>query len=41
MSWSTTVRMGKKLVVDGIFDELTLLLGVGSGKEEIRIIRKS
>lgn len=32
---------GKKLVVDGIFDELTLLLGVGSGKEEIRIIRKS
>ena len=32
---------GKKLVVDGIFDELTLLRGVGAGKEEIRIIRKS
>jgi len=31
---------GKKFVVDGIFDEISLLLGVGSRREEVRIIRK-
>lgn len=31
---------GKQLVVDGLFDDLSLLLGVGSRKEEVRIRRK-
>ena len=31
---------GKTLEVDGIFDEIALLLGVGSKREEIRIVRK-
>ena len=31
---------GKTLVVDGLFDNISLLLGVGSKKEEVRIIRK-
>lgn len=31
---------GKNLVVDGLFDEIVLLLGVGSKREEVRIIRK-
>ena len=32
---------GGKLVVDGLFDEIVLLLGVGRAREEVRIIRKS
>lgn len=31
---------GKNLVVDGLFDDISLLLGVGSKREEVRIIRK-
>lgn len=31
---------GKNLVVDGLFEDISLLLGVGSKKEEVRIIRK-
>ncbi len=31
---------GKTLVVDGLFDNISLLLGVGSKKEEVRVIRK-
>lgn len=30
-----------KLVVDGLFDEIALLLGVGRAREEVRIIRKN
>ena len=29
------------LIVDGLFDEIVLLLGVGSKREEVRIIRKA
>ena len=32
---------GKNLVVDGLFDDISLLLGVGSRREEVRIIRKA
>lgn len=32
---------GKNLVVDGLFDDISLLLGVGSKREEVRIIRKA
>ncbi len=32
---------GRNMVVDGLFDDISLLLGVGSGKEEVRIIRKA
>lgn len=32
---------GKNLIVDGLFDEIVLLLGVGSKREEVRIIRKA
>lgn len=31
---------GGNLVVDGLFDEITLLLGVGAKQEKVRIIRK-
>ena len=30
-----------KLIVDGLFDEIALLLGVGRAREEVRIIRKN
>ncbi len=31
---------GRTLVVDGLFDDISLLLGVGSRQEEVRIVRK-